>query len=140
LAAPLAELRSREVTELPEGVPKILRFGGVVVTDLATRQEVQLSGPVDLTRYGARTMLFTDRATGYERAAPGITFLVIEEDGQAVSKPLNVVSKRLIEALHGDLASGMYLKTRYTILGTEPPPRTRYTITREPIPPAAGTV
>jgi len=140
MAIPISGLVSKEVTALPEGIEKTLRFGGVIVTDMNTKLEVELHGPVDLTRYGSRTMMFTDPATGLPKAAPGITFLVIREDGQVVNRPLNIISKRLIESLHGDLATGSYLKTQYKIIATGPAPSTRYAITREAIPPATGTV
>jgi len=140
MSTPLRDLVNREVTELPEGVAKTLRFAGVLVTEIATGREVELSGPVDLSRYGSVTMTFTDRASGFEKSVQGITFLVIEEDGAPVRKPLNVVSRRLIDALRGDLATGTYTTTRYTIMASEAAPKTKYSVTREPIPPALGTV
>lgn len=140
LTTALKDLVNREVTELPDGVAKRLRFVGVLVTEISTGREVELSGPVELSRYGSVTMTFTDRASGFEKSVQGITFIVIEEDGSPVRKPLNVVSRRLIDALRGDLASGAYTSTRYTIMASEPAPKTKYSVTREPIPPALGTV
>jgi hypothetical protein len=124
---------SKEVVETPEGVEKVLVFEGAIVTDVKTGREIEVKGPVDLEQHGARDMSFAHPVTGQTTTRPGLTLIVKEEDGQAVHKPLNVLSKRLIAALHADLASGDYLKYRYHITAVDPPPKTHYTVVRSPL-------
>jgi hypothetical protein len=129
----LKDLISREVAEMPEGVTKSFVFEGAQVIHLDSMQVVEIRGPVDLSAHGALLMAFTSPVTGETLTRPGITLIVCEEDGQPVHKPLNIISKRLIAQLAPDLADGSYLKQRYTILATDAPPKTRYSITRTPL-------
>jgi hypothetical protein len=133
MSVKIGALKSAEVVETPEGVEKKLVFEGALVTDITTGQEIEVRGPVNLEKHGSRPMTFTHAATGEEVTAQGVTLMVKEEDGVAVHKPLNILSKRLIGALHGDLESGQYLKYRYHITAIDKPPKTKYTVTREPL-------
>lgn len=129
----LRDVRSREPTELPDGVERILRFGGVVVRHLASGREVKLHGKVNLDEYGTIDMTFTSPTTARLTTVQGISFQVIEEDGVKVDKPLNVISKRLLEQLMPDLEDGSYLKQRYRITAIGKAPKRRYQVVREPI-------
>ena len=133
MSIPLKDLVSKEVVELPEGVTKSLVFEGVQVMHLDSNQAVEIQGPVDLSAHGALLMQFTSPVTGETLTRPGVTLIVKEEDGLPVRKPLNIISKRLIAQLAPDLADGSYLKQRYRILATDLPPKTRYSVTREPL-------
>ena len=131
----LREMVSREIVELPDGEEKLLVFYAVEANDLALGQLVRLTGPVDLDRYGAFPMELTNPRTGLKARVDGVRFWVSEENGLKVDKPLNVVSKRLIGQLHGDLASGEIFRTRYAITSVGAPPRTDYQVRRIPMSP-----
>jgi hypothetical protein len=126
-------VRSREVTELPDGVTKVLRFGGVTVADGKGGPQVFMQGPVDLNRYHTFLMQFTQTSTGEQQQRPGLSLRVVLEDGKVVDKPLNVISNRLIENLTPDLESGDYLTTEYSITASGAPPKTTYEVLRTPI-------
>lgn len=129
----LREVKSREPTELPDGEEKVLLFEGAVVHNLRTSEEVELREAIDLDIYGTVPMTLRSRTTGEEITVQGISLLVMEEDGEKVHKPLNVVSKRLIEQLRPDLEDGSYLKQRYHITAVGIAPKRRFTVTREPL-------
>ena len=129
----LREMVSREIVELPDGEEKQLVFYAVEANDLALGQLVRLTGPVDLDRYGAFPMELTNPRTGLKVRIDGVRLWVREENGHVVDKPLNVVSKRLIGQLHGDLESGEIFRTRYAITGVGAPPRTEYQVKRTPL-------
>ena len=132
MTQPLGELRSREVFDLPDGVTKTIRFGGVRALDSQTGEIVFLMGPVDLQRYHTTMFKFTDPNTGLEKERDGIPLLVIEEDGQLVEKFWNLISRRAQQQLTGDLETGNYLKTKYEVTGVGAPPTTQYQIRRLP--------
>ena len=133
MAIPLSGLTNNEVVPLPEGVEKILVFGGAVVVDVGTQKEITVTGPLDLNKHGARAMSFTHPVTGAQITRPGVTLLVKEEDGKPVNKPLNILSKRLIAQISADLANGDYLKYRYHITAVGAAPTTHYTVNRVPL-------
>jgi len=134
---PLRDLVSHEVSELPQAGGKTFRFSGAIVRQVGTLEEVTVRGPVDLDVYGTVDLTFTDRVTGAEVTRQGLTLLVVEDDGVPIpERRLNLLSVRLIAQLHGDLASGAYRTTRYTITADgQAAPKTRYGISREPVPP-----
>ena len=125
-------LTSREPLELTEGVEKVIRFDGVEVQSLETRQPLVIRGPVDLSKYGPIEMRFTNARTGIPDRAAGIRFLVCSEDGDECDTPWNVLSKRVFTQLRGDLMSGAYLELQYGITKTGQPPRTKFAIRRLP--------
>ena len=128
-------MKSNEPLGLEDGLESLLRFSGVEVKSLATRQVLVLRGPVDLSQYGPLEMKFTSPRTGLPDSAPGIRFLVSELDGEPVDMPWNVVSKRVYTQLAGDLESGAYLQLTYGVKQTGRPPKTKYQVRR--MPPAA---
>jgi hypothetical protein len=139
MATPLSDIRSRAPTELPTNVPIVLRFAGVRVHDLTSAEDVEISTRVDLTRYADVEFTFTDRVTGTPKTARGIALHVIEEDGVPVDRFWNLVSKRAIERLKGELATGAYLAYRYRVTAVGEAPKRDYTIERlEPIAPAGS--
>jgi hypothetical protein len=139
MATPLSDIRSRAPTELPTNVPIVLRFAGVRVHDLTSGTELELAAAVDLARYGDVEFFFTDRVSGVQRSARGIALHVVEEDGVPVDRFWNVISKRAIERLKGELATGAYLAYRYRVTAVGEAPKRDYTIERlEPIAPAAS--
>ena len=129
----LRDMVSREVVELPEGEEKLLAFGSIEVNDMARGELVRLTGPVDLDHYGAFPMELTNPRTGLKARVDGVRFWVTEEDGVKVDKPLNVVSRRLIGQLHGDLESGAIFSQRYAITSLGTPPKTVYQVRRLPL-------
>lgn len=132
MAMSLRDFVSKEICELTIGIVKILAFSGVEVRNLDTDEVIRIEGPISLDRFGTFPMKLTNPRTRMKVEVPGVRMWVDEEDGEKVEKPLNVVSKRLIGQLHGDLESGAYMNTRYQILAIEPPPKTRYQIRRSP--------
>jgi len=102
--------------------------------ELASGNPVFVTGPVDLHKYGDLMFTFISPRTGQSQTRPGVTLHVSEEDGKAVNKPLNIISKRLLEQLIPDLASGVYLTTLYAITASGPPPNTTYEVVRKGIP------
>lgn len=131
---PLREFRSREVSELPEGKEQSFRFRGVLCGDVSTGEEKFETGPVDLDKCGTIPLTFTNRTTRQEQTEQGLSFRVSWENGVDVDKPLNILSKGLIMQLHGDLETGAYLKNTYFITAVGAPPKTRYSVRREPLP------
>ncbi len=130
MTQPLGELRSREVFNLPDGVTKRIRFGGVRALDSQTGEVVFLMGPVDLARYHTTMFSFTDPVTGQQKERDGIPLLVIMEDGVQVEKYWNLISRRAQQQLTGDLETGNYLNTDYEVTGVGAPPTTQYTFHR----------
>ncbi len=127
MATPLRDVASREVSELPEDATKIFRFSGAIAADVATGDELQLRGPVDLDAHGLIPLTFRSRDTGEPMTREGLTLLVVEEDGVAIPvRRLNIVSMRLLEQLKPLLASGDYLKEHVGIKAEGKPPKTRY--------------
>ena len=129
----LRDFSSKEVCALPQDEEVLLRFDAVVVLDRSRGELVKLKGPVDLDQYGTFPMQLTNPRTGFPMEAQGVRLMVCEENGTIVSKPLNVVSKRLIGQLHGDLESGEILRTRYAITAIGAAPKTQYQIRRTPV-------
>lgn len=129
----LRDFSSKEVCALPPDEEVVLRFDAVVVLDRSRGELVKLKGPVDLDQYGTFPMKMKNPRTGFDMEAPGVRLMVSEENGIKVSKPLNIVSKRLIGQLHGDLESGKILNTRYAITTIGAAPKTQYQIRRTPV-------
>ncbi len=133
MTTPLGELRSREVFNLPDGVTKRIHFGGVRVIDSTTGQIVFLQGPVDLVKYHGLKFSGINPRTGLMWENDGLSLLVIREAGNPIEMFWNLVSKRAIGNLHGDLESGEYLKIDYEVTGVGAPPDTKYQIKRIPL-------
>jgi len=129
----LREFISREPVEFPMNVEKTVRVGAVVAKNLETGELEKIKGPVDLDRYGPFPMELTSRATGLKITTSGIRLIVVEEDGEPVRKPWNIVSRRLFSQLMGDLETGNYLRYRYAVTAIGEPPRRRYQVRRVPI-------
>ena len=129
----LREMVSREIVELPDGEEKLLAFSSVEVNALASGELVRLTGPVNLDQYGSFPMELTNPRTGLLARVPGIRFWVREENGLSCDKPLNVVSKRLIGQLHGDLESGEIFRQKYAITAVGSAPHTTYQVRRMPL-------
>ena len=127
----LFDLVSREVAELPNGVEKSYRFAGVEVWSKALKAPVAVKGPVPFQDYEGIDMELTNPRTGMKDKVKGIRFLVTEEDGQKVDKPLNVVSKRLIAQLQYDLENGQFTRLLYRITAVGASPKTTYHVKRE---------
>lgn len=125
-------MRSNEPLGLDDGLESLMKFSGVEVMSLDTRQILVLRGPIDLTRYGPIEMKFTNPRTQLPDKAPGIRFLVSELDGEPVDMPWNVLSKRVFTQMQGDLESGAYLQLTYGVTQTGRPPKTSYAIRRLP--------
>jgi hypothetical protein len=134
MSTPLGEVRSREVFDLPDGETHKIRFGGVRVQELSTGQQVFLTGPVDMRLYGTIMHGGVNTTTGQPWENDGISLLVTEEDGQVVEKFWNLVAKKAITNLRGDLESGSYLRTLYEVTGSGPAPKTTYQFRRIPNP------
>ena len=135
MSTPLSDVRSREPTVIPSDLPIRVRFSGVRVFDPILGREVEVAGPVDLTRYHDVPFDFTNARTGLADVARGIALHVIEEDGVAVDRYWNLISKRAIERLKPDLASGAYLHAAYVILASGSGPKKTYDVTRQAVPP-----
>ena len=129
----LRDFSSKEVCALPPDEEVVLRFDAVVVLDRSRGELVKLRGPVDLDQYGTFPMTMKNPRTGFDMEVPGVRLMVSEENGIKVSKPLNVVSKRLIGQLHGDMESGEILRNRYAITAIGAAPKTQYQIRRSPV-------
>ncbi len=103
------------------------------MVDSTTGQIVFLQGPVDLVRYHGLKFSGVSVNTGLPWQNDGLSLLVIREDGQPIEMFWNLVAKRAIGQLHGDLESGEYLKIDYEVTGVGAPPDTKYQIKRIPL-------
>lgn len=125
-------MKSNEPLGLDDGIESLMKFSGVEVMSLETRQVLVMRGPVDLAMYGPIEMKFTNPRTRLPDSAPGIRFLVSELDGDVVDMPWNVISKRVFTQLQADLESGAYTTLTYGVQQSGKPPRTKYAIRRLP--------
>lgn len=119
---------------LPDGELHKIRFGGVRVMELSTGQEVFLTGPVDMAKYGTLTFSGVNTTSGQPWTNDGIALLVTEEDGNVAEKFWQLVAKKAITQLRGDLETGSYLRTLYEVTGSGPAPKTTYQFRRIPNP------
>ncbi len=133
MSIPLGEVRSRAVVSLEDNVEKSLVFRGFTGMNMRTGQLEFVPGPVDLSVYGTYEQRGVNPRTSRPFTAQGITLHVKEEDKVAVDKPLNIVSKDLMERLKPDLRTGDYLKRRYFITPVGVAPTTRYQVRFEPL-------
>ncbi len=126
----LSEDRSREPVNFLQGVPKRLNFGGITVADCVTGEKVFVGGPVDLTKWCLfdQSGVKPDGSGSWTRR--GYSLHVTFEDGQAVDKLWNVVAVRARQQLRGDLETGSYLNTEYTIVQQGVAPELNYGIER----------
>ena len=100
--------------------------------EAATGQEVFLKGPVDVMRYKSIMFKGVSSTTGQPWENDGIALLVTEEDGLVTEKFWQLVAKKAITQLRGDLESGSYLRTLYEVTGSGPAPKTTYQFRRIP--------
>lgn len=128
MSIPLGEVRSRAVVALEDNVEKKLIFRGFTGMNMRTRQLEFVPGPVDLSIYGTYEQRGVNPRTNQPFVAQGITLHVSRENGADVDKPLNIVSKDLMQRLRPDLQSGDYLKKEYTITAVGVAPATTYTV------------
>ncbi len=132
---PLSQVRSREPVDLIPGVTTTLRFDGVLMWDMQTQAEVFLTGPVNIDRYARLLFSGTNPTTGAPWTRSGVGFHAVLMDGVKVDKYYRAVGVRFLEQMKADLATGVYLKTEYTITPVGDPPATTYQVERKPLSP-----
>ncbi len=129
----LKDDRSREPVDFTLGVPKRLRFDGVLLADGVGGPQVFITGPIDLNRYALLMFSGVRKDTGLKWERAGYGLHAVLEDGVVVTKFWNNVSARARQQLRADLETGNYRNIEYTVTAIAEPPATNYTIVRTPL-------
>ena len=123
----------RSPAELPAEVPVRLRFGGVLVRDRRSGEEIRLEGAVDYAAWDSCVFQLTDPRTQESKLVPGLCLLVSEVDGVPVERRLNLVARRLISFMRPYLESGQYRELRFTITKRGTGVRATFDVFPEPV-------